>query len=215
VKLFSEASTRLHAAPGGFSLGEAATVAAQLTAKQRTFALEYIICKNGTEAARRAGYAGDDATLAVTASRLLRNAKVVEFINERFAEMAMRADEVIARMSEQASADMGDFIDVKHNWVSINLERAKDNNKLHLIKKIKQGKYGVELELYDAQAAQRTLAQHHGLLKTEVTINFAPELLERFGELARRAEIPASQLFEDMMNAIAAELSAEAADGGA
>ena len=190
-------------------------MAAQLTAKQRTFALEYIICKNGTEAARRAGYAGDDATLAVTASRLLRNAKVVEFINERFAEMAMRADEVIARMSEQASADMGDFIDVKHNWVSINLERAKDNNKLHLIKKIKQGKYGVELELYDAQAAQRTLAQHHGLLKTEVTINFAPELLERFGELARRAEIPASQLFEDMMNAIAAELSAEAADGGA
>jgi phage terminase small subunit len=184
------------AMPAGVLFGEAATVAAQLTAKQRTFALEYIICKNGTEAARRAGYAGDDATLAVTASRLLRNAKVVAFINERFAEMAMRADEVIARMSEQAAADMGDFIDVKHNWMSINLERAKQNNKLHLIKKIKQGKYGVELELYDAQAAQRTLAQHHGLLKSEVNININVELVVKAVRALEDAGIDAQEFFE-------------------
>ncbi len=182
-------------------------MAGKLTAMQRMFALEYIICKNGTEAARRAGYKGDDNVLAVTAYDNLRNPKIVAFIEERFAEHAMRANEVIERLSDQARADMGDFIDVKHNWVSIDLEKAKQQNKLHLIKKVKQGKYGIELELYDAQAAQRTLAQHHGLLKTEVNINFAPELLERFADLAKQAQISASQLFEDMMNAIAAELS--------
>lgn len=170
--------------------------AGQLTAKQRAFALEYIICKNGTEAARRAGYAGDDNALAAAASRLLRNVKVVEFINQRFAEMGMRADEVIARMSEQAAADMGDFIDVRHNWMSINLERAKQNNKLHLIKKIKQGKYGVELELYDAQAAQRTLAQHHGLLKSEVNININVELVVKAVRALEDAGIDVQEFFE-------------------
>lgn len=179
----------------------------QLTAKQRMFALEYIMCKNGTEAARRAGYAGDDATLAAVAYENLRKPQIVAFIEERFAEHAMRANEVIERLSEQARADMGDFINVKHNYVSIDLEKAQQQNKLHLIKKVKQGKYGIELELYDAQAAQRTLAQHHGLLKTEVIINFPPELLARFNNLANEAQVSASQLFEDMMNAIAAELS--------
>lgn len=188
-------------------------MAGQLTAKQRTFALEYIICKNGTEAARRAGYAGDDATLAVTASRLLRNAKVVAFINERFAESTMRADEVVARLSEQAAADMGDFIKIRNGIPFFDLEKAAARNKLHLIQSFENTKNGLKLKLYDAQAAQRTLAQHHGLLKTEVNINFAPELLERFAGLAKQAEIPASQLFEDMMNAIAAELEASAAEG--
>jgi hypothetical protein len=50
------------------------------------------------------------------------------------------------------------------------------------------------------------------LLKSEVTINFAPELLERFGKLADQAQMPASQLFEDMINAIATELSAGSAE---
>lgn len=38
---------------------------------------------NGTKNARDAGYSGNDNTLAVTASRLLRNAKVLEIIEKR------------------------------------------------------------------------------------------------------------------------------------
>lgn len=187
----------------------------QLTGMQKVFALEYIICKNGTEAARRAGYKGDDNVLAVTAHDNLRNPKITAFINERFAETAMRADEVIARISEQAATDMGDFIKIKNGIPFFDLEKAAARNKLHLIQSFENTKNGVKLKLYDAQTAQRTLAQHHGLLKTEITINFPPELLERFGKLAEQVQIPASQLFEDMMNAIAAEMATNAAEGSA
>lgn len=178
-------------------------MAKQLTAKQRTFALEYIICKNGTEAARRAGYAGEDATLAAVAYENLRKPQIIEFIEARFAEHAMRANEVIERLSDQARADMGDFMDVKHNWVSVNLEKAKQQNKLHLIKKLKQGKYGIELELYDAQAAQRTLAQHHGLLKTEVNINISDDLLKRFVDAANAAGVSAGDALEAFVQELA------------
>jgi phage terminase small subunit len=49
-----------------------------LTEKQRAFVAAYVgeAKGNGTHAARLAGYEGDDKTLAVTASRLLGNAKV-------------------------------------------------------------------------------------------------------------------------------------------
>lgn len=178
-------------------------VAKQLTAKQRTFALEYIICKNGTEAARRAGYAGDDNALAAAASRLLRNVKVIEFINERFAETAMRADEVIARMSEQAAADMGDFIQIKNGIPFFDLEKAARRNKLHLIQSFENTKNGVKLKLYDAQAAQRTLAQHHGLLKTEVNINLSDDLLKRFVDAANAAGVSAGDALEAFVQELA------------
>lgn len=186
-------------------------MAKQLTGMQRMFALEYIICKNGTEAARRAGYKGDDNVLAVTAYENLRNPKIVEFIEARFAEHAMRANEVIERLSDQARADMGDFIQVKHNYVAVDLEKAKQQNKLHLIKKLKQGKYGIELELYDAQAAQRTLAQHHGLLKTEIEINIAPDLLKRFVDAANSAGVSAGDALEAFVQELA---SADSSTGG-
>ena len=47
-----------------------------LTKKQRAFVLEYPVDFNGAAAAKRAGYQGNDAALAVTASRLLRHPKV-------------------------------------------------------------------------------------------------------------------------------------------
>src|SRR5258708_13032925 len=46
-----------------------------MTARQKRFAEAYHAHGNGTRAAREAGYAGDDETLAVAASRLVRNVK--------------------------------------------------------------------------------------------------------------------------------------------
>ena len=174
-------------------------MAAQLTVMQRTFALEYIICKNGTEAARRAGYKGDDNVLAVTASENLRKHKIAEFINERFAEVSMRADEVIARTSEIASGDMGDFIDIKHGIPFFALDKAAARNKLHLIKKFENTSKGVKLELYDAQAAQRTLAQHHGLLKSDIQITVNIELIQRTIEAIEKSGLNASDIFNNLI----------------
>jgi hypothetical protein len=194
-------------------------MAAQLTAMQRVFALEYIICKNGTEAARRAGYKGDDNVLAVTAYDNLRNTKIVDFIDARFAEHGMRANEVIERISEQAAADMGDFIEIRHGIPFWDLEKAAARNKLHLIQSFENTKSGVKLKLFDAQAAQRTLAQHHGLLKTEVEITFAPDLLKRFVDAAQAAGITAGDALEayvqELVNAHTATNSEQrGAEGG-
>jgi hypothetical protein len=62
-----------------------------LTAKQQAFVEAY--CGNATEAARKAGYKGTDATLSVTGHQLLRNPKV------RAAIEARRAPESAGRIA--------------------------------------------------------------------------------------------------------------------
>lgn len=47
--------------------------------------------------------------------------------------------------------------------VRIDLERARDAGKLHLLKKVKESKYGMEIELYDAAAARELLGKHYRL----------------------------------------------------
>lgn len=78
-----------------------------LTSKQQAFVDAYV--GNGTSAARAAGYAGDDATLATTASRLLKNAEVAAAIQRRNAvvtqtkaEVAAAAGRIATRVERQA-----------------------------------------------------------------------------------------------------------------
>jgi phage terminase small subunit len=56
----------------------------KLTSKQLKFIEVY--AGNGTEAAKLAGYGGDENALGVTANRLLKNAKIAAAINARQAE---------------------------------------------------------------------------------------------------------------------------------
>lgn len=69
-----------------------------LTAKQRAFVAAYT--GNGTEAARKAGYTGDAATLAVTASDLLRVPNVAEALQAR---ETTRTSKLIATREERQS----------------------------------------------------------------------------------------------------------------
>lgn len=61
--------------------GEKPAEKSGLTPKQRKFVEAYT--GNGTEAARIAGYSGDDNTLGVTAHDLLRNPKIARAIEQR------------------------------------------------------------------------------------------------------------------------------------
>lgn len=81
-----------------------------LTAKQKKFINEYFQDFNGTRAAERSGYAGDDNTLAVTAHGLLRNPKIAEVVSRRLQESAMSADEVLQRLAEQARSEHTRYI---------------------------------------------------------------------------------------------------------
>lgn len=148
--------------------------ARKLTDKQRLFIEHYFTCgMNGTEAARRAGYAGDDRTLASVASENLRKPDIRSQIEARFEEVAMPAKEVLARLADQARSSMGDFMEIQEDGkIRLKLKEASANGKLHLIKKIKVEEtligplvtgQVVSLELYDAQSALQLIGKHHSL----------------------------------------------------
>lgn len=84
-----------------------------LTGKQAIFAEEYLKCWNKTEAARRAGYDGNDATLSAIGYQNFKKLQIQEYIQQRIAENAMTADEVLMRLAEHARGEHGKYINTK------------------------------------------------------------------------------------------------------
>ena len=147
-----------------------------LTIKQRLFIDHYIVCMNGTEAARLAGYEGDTATLAVMASQNLRNHNVLRNLNTRLESFAMSANEVLIHLTDIARGDIADTLDSSGG---IDPLEAKRRGKSHLIKRFKtkqitsedQDIYETEVEMYDRLDALKTLAKFHSLLIDRVKVD--------------------------------------------
>jgi hypothetical protein len=76
----------------------------------------------------------------------------------------MTADEVLARLAEQARGDLSDFVT---DYGAIDWEAVK--KKGHLVKKVThtQGKNST-IEIHDAQSALVHLCRAHGLFKDKV-----------------------------------------------
>ena len=127
--------------------------------KRKLFIEAYLDCLNATEAARRAGYAkpGQEG------HRLLKNAEIRALVQEGMKVRAMPADEVLARLSAIASADIRELFDFDDAGNMKKFKLTRDAP-LHLIKSITPTAKGLKVELHDAKAALDTLAKHHGLL---------------------------------------------------
>jgi phage terminase small subunit len=146
-----------------------------LTIKQRLFLDHYIVCMNGTEAARRAGYEGDTATLANMASQNLRNHYILRALETRLNTFAMSPAEVLTRLTD---IGRGDVADVMNSAGAIDPSEARARGKSHLIKRIKTKTittedsdiHETEVEMYDAQSALNTLLKFHGLLVDRVKV---------------------------------------------
>ena len=171
----------------------------QLDQRQRDFCFYYVQHGKKQQAAIDAGYAEKSAH--VTASRLLKIAKIQEEIKLQFTAKHMGPEEVMAGLADIARLDMGDFSSVKKNGgAALDLHKAKRANKLGLIRELQtetstrrytnddgDEKEIVEVtqtkvKLYDKQRALETIARHHGLLKdTEIniTINIHLELISQ------------------------------------
>lgn len=82
-----------------------------LTPRQERFAREYLVDRNGTAAARRAGYSGTDQALAVSASRLLKLPKIAALVivgEDRLAEKTgVTAERVVNELARVAFSDIG------------------------------------------------------------------------------------------------------------
>lgn len=134
-----------------------------LTRKQQAFVEHYLICWNATEAARRAGYSPNSCR--AMGSENLTKPDILAVINARLANLKMQADEVLARLTEQARGSLSDFINEAGD---IDLDRARQDDKLHLLKRYKvterkvagKAERTIEVELYDAQAALVHLGKH-------------------------------------------------------
>ena len=84
-----------------------------LTRKQQSFVLEYMIDKNATLAAKRCGYAENSAH--VTGCRLLKNAKVAEYlritVGEQQERLQIRADDILRELYKIMTVDIADLLD--------------------------------------------------------------------------------------------------------
>lgn len=158
---------------------------ADLTNKQRVFIEEYLQCWNATEAARRAGYGGGDATLAVIGSRNIRNVKIRRRIRKRLAGKAMAADEVLVRLGEQAQSDLGDFLrDEAGPSGLLDIEKVQKAGLTHLIKRIAWTRQGVSVELYDAQRALELIGKAHGLFRERLDITSKGEQIKGYAQVS-------------------------------
>lgn len=152
-----------------------------LTPRQERFCEEYVVDLNGTQAAIRAGYAESGAY--TEANRLLKNADVVDYINElktgvrRVREI--RADRILNTLETIAYGDVSAFFNEDGEL----LPRSEWPEGAHLLvagiefKTVQLGEGAVEhiakIKLVDRLKALNMLAQHKALLtqKIEVTMN--------------------------------------------
>jgi phage terminase small subunit len=143
---------------------EAACFLPGLTYRQSKFVLAFVGVADGnaTKAARVAGYAFPN----VEGSKNLVIPSIRAAIAAKAASVAMSADEVLARLSDQAALDVGEFfrLDARGQPV-LDLKRAKAAGKMPLVRSIKPTRNGLAVEFHDPQAALEKLGRYHGLFK--------------------------------------------------
>lgn len=152
-----------------------------LKARHRLFA-DYIASGyTQTDAARLAGYKGDDGTLASTGSKLVRNPKIKAYLEKVLAEKRASASEILGGLALIARASMADFLDIPDEAdrdVVVNLRKAAERGQLAALKKFKQvtkksldaegTEHSVtitEIELHDPLRARKMLIDVLGLAK--------------------------------------------------
>lgn len=168
-----------------------------LSNKEQSWLEHYFACWNATEAARRAGYRNPNKL----GPRQLVKVGIQEAIQARLIAMKMPADEVLARLSDQARGSLAPFIrrDTDGDLYGFDL---RDTQPLHLIKKASVTRRRqkddrneivtvetVTLELYDAQAALALMGKHHklfgdagGVLKSLDLSKLSKEQVQRIAD---------------------------------
>lgn len=156
------------------------------SAKMQAFVEAYLELWNATEAAKRAQY----KCPAEMGSRLLKRVDVQTAIKARLDELSMPANEVLARITQQAKVSIAlflkqvDYTDPKTGLPATRIELNWENvqNYGYLIKSLSWSKNGDPIvTLVDSQRALELLGKHHGLFvdRTDITSGGAPIQIQR------------------------------------
>lgn len=168
-----------------------------LTDKQKRFCDEYLIDLNATQAAIRAGYS--QKTAEQTASRLLRNVKVQEYIAKRqkelsrsteitqervikelaliaFSNNADYAHVVEKKLQVEAGGALVDVLDkdgkpVMYRTVEPVLTEELTEEQKRALAVIKKGRDGLEVKSCDKVKALELLGKHLGIFTDKIEAN--------------------------------------------
>lgn len=148
-----------------------------LTLKQERFATEYCVDLNATAAYRRAGYIATGNAAEACASRLLRNAKVQQIIQEQEKEIASRCavteENVMRESSALAFSDIRKLFNADGSPKSIH---ELDDATAAAISSIEVGETTCEgkvlgrvfkIRLWDKNVAQERLFKRLGLFRKD------------------------------------------------
>ena len=155
-------------------------LAAGLSEKHLAFCEEFLLCWNQTEAYCRIYPNSSRESAMRSASDLLRIPEVKAYIQIRLKDKVMGANEVLARLSDQARASIQSFLQIgEDGFAYFDFSDPEALSKMHAIKKVKSKRSrrvdgkgedaevwedeSVEVELHDAQKALELLGKDHTL----------------------------------------------------
>jgi Terminase small subunit len=119
---------------------------------------------NGTDAARKAGYAGNNNVLAVTACELLKKPKIQRIVQAQLDQAIMPLEHILKTLGEQARGTVEFFLELEPGkQPQFSLQKAYENGKLHLIKGISFNENNTvkSIQFYSALEASKTIGNFH------------------------------------------------------
>lgn len=189
----------------------------KLSNKHRAFIDQYLQTWNATEAYQRVYSCSREAANA-NGAKLLANTSVSEALQQRIAESAMSANEVLARLTKHARGSMADFLHVTVNGATIDMVKAEEADKLDLVRKFTQTtkRYGeteieeITVDLYDAQAALVHLGKHLDLFSDKINIKLEKELKSALDALEKSLD---SNTYAQVLAVLAGKLGGAKTEG--
>ena len=155
-----------------------------LNPKQQRFVEEYLIDRNATQAAIRAGYAAGSAH--ASGPRLLEHAGIKLAIKEantlKAKELSVSKEMVVAELAKLAFSDITDFLEVREievpgealdgeprkvKYVDVFTTEGMPKIKTAAIQSIKQTKDGIEIKLHDKTRALEMIGRHLGIFEID------------------------------------------------
>lgn len=157
---------------------EISTLWHSLTEKQQSWLQEYLSNGlNATQAVRDSAYKSTDPASCRSIGWENRNHPKIKPLIEHACRHAMTENEVLRRVSDIARATWEDFLSFENGRVKIDLEKARQRGKLHLVKEIRQDTrqvgeheeevYIKKIKLKDDQKAHDQLLRAHGTYEAD------------------------------------------------
>jgi len=170
-----------------------AFVDGDISMTQAIFVEEYLANGfNATSAAKAAKYSAfnRDGYSSIGAS-VMKSKKIKSLIARRIAERALSANDVIDRYREVSDGTVADFLGDGGGF--IDLAKAEDRKKLHLLKEIQfDGDGNIKIKLRDQDKALDQLARSLGVFEKDNVAQLPPEIIALLGlspqEISARAD---------------------------